>query len=525
MADDEIRIEVEPFGPDEATLRRAVGALARQRAVRGALDGADTRLVGVQLAEPGRKTTEATEPDRFRATWFDYGANRALEVDGRLDDPERATVAETGRQPLPNREEFEAAVAILEGNPDLGPPVRDGHLVPYAAMPPLVGVEEPDGTVQRTLSVGLRPVDRRRRRLRHEIVGVNMIRRVVERYDGGAPPTARAEPDLCQAPPDAGQQTTGQGTAGQVWVTVWLGGQVVWRFLAVRPSASSGTSGSGVELRFVDFRGRRVLYRAHVPVLNVLYDRNACGPYRDWQFQESMLEATGTNVGPGFLLASAPAKTILDTGSDTGTFLGTAIYVDGTEVVLVCEMQAGWYRYVSEWRLGLDGTIRPRFGFDATASSCVCNVHHHHVYWRLDFDIDTPSGNVVREFNDPAVGPSSWHTLPWEVMRLRDAARHRRWRIEHGRRGHGYEIVPGANDGTAAGDAYARGDLWFLRYHPNEIDDEPTVGTEIEIDKFKNGESLAGEDVVAWYGAHFTHDVQGPHVDHVVGPELRPHHW
>jgi hypothetical protein len=36
-------------------------------------------------------------------------------------------------------------------------------------------------------------------------------------------------------------------------------------------------------------------------------------------------------VAPGFLLCPKPAKTILDTGSDKGTFLGTAIYVEGEE--------------------------------------------------------------------------------------------------------------------------------------------------------------------------------------------------
>jgi len=38
------------------------------------------------------------------------------------------------------------------------------------------------------------------------------------------------------------------------------------------------------------------------------------------------------------------------------------VYVQGQEVVLVSEMEAGWYRYVSQWRLHTDGTIRPRFG-------------------------------------------------------------------------------------------------------------------------------------------------------------------
>jgi hypothetical protein len=524
VAEEKLRVEVERFGPDDRAIARAVRGHPRHPAVKRHLEG-KPRLLAVTLAEPARKTAKPSTPDRYRATWFDYRRNRALHVDASLENADEIAVTESAEHPLPTREEFDAAVAILEQDATFGAAVRGGALVPYPAMPPLAGGEQPDGSVERTLSVGLRPTDKRRRN-GHEIVGVNLIRGEVERFPEGAPRTSRALPKICQAPPDAGQSVTGQGSAGQVWVSVFFGAQLVWRFLAVRPSASSGARGSGVELRFVDYRGRRVLYRAHVPILNVLYDQNLCGPYRDWQYEEGMLDASGQNVAPGFLLASSPAKTILDTGSDTGTFLGTAIYVDGLEVVLVCEMQAGWYRYVSEWRLHVDGTIRPRFGFDAVASSCVCNVHHHHVYWRLDFDIETAGGNVVREFNDPPiVGNHHWHDKATEVMRMRSAAHHRRWRVANRRTGRAYDIVPGANDGTAAGDAYAKGDLSFLRYHGNEIDDEPIVGTEIQIDKYRNGESIFGEDVVVWYGAHFTHDVNGPEVSHIVGPALRPHDW
>ena len=66
------------------------------------------------------------------------------------------------------------------------------------------------------------------------------------------------------------------------------------------------------------------------------------------------------------------------------------------DVVLVSEMQAGWYRYMSEWRLRSDGTIRPRFGFSAIDNPCTCNEHIHHVYWRFDFDIRTAWNNVVQ---------------------------------------------------------------------------------------------------------------------------------
>src|SRR5439155_597518 len=106
----------------------------------------------------------------------------------------------------------------------------------------------------------------------------------------------------------------------------------------------------------------------------------------------------------------------------------------------------GWYRYVSEWRLRANGEIRPRFGFGATTSSCVCNIHHHHTYWRFDFAVAKTS-NSVEEFNDPpAGGGAKWKRLQWETRRMRSPAHKRRWRVGDGS-GHAYEIVPGPHDG------------------------------------------------------------------------------
>jgi hypothetical protein len=73
-----------------------------------------------------------------------------------------------------------------------------------------------------------------------------------------------------------------------------------------------------VELRFVDYRGKRLLYRAHVPILNVKYDGDACGPYRDRQDYEGMFQAIGTDPVPGFRVCPGPATTILESGSDLG---------------------------------------------------------------------------------------------------------------------------------------------------------------------------------------------------------------
>ena len=65
-----------------------------------------------------------------------------------------------------------------------------------------------------------------------------------------------------------------------------------------------------------------------------------------------------------------------------------------------------------------------------------------------------------------------------------------------------YEIVPGHDDGVErTGPPY-----------------------EANIGNFVNGELIHDEDVVVWYGAHFTHEVT-EHAGHIVGPDLVPVSW
>ena len=396
---DEVSVKIIAFGPSQNVIDRISAGLIRNTSVQKYLERSKYRLLYFELVDSDAENNnnkgkhKPVPPDRFHATLFDYTNNRTIFLNGSLDKPRRVEITESAIQPLPSNEEFDEAVKVLMKHDEkIGLAIREKQLQPYPPMPPLINTELPDGTIERTIAVGLLPttasttpstangeeqagVDRHR----HEIVGVNMIRREVLRFENQAPQNSAAHNPICGLP-YAGQATATKGTAGQVWVTVYLGRTVLWRFLAVRPAASSGTNGSGIELRYVDYRGKRVLYRAHVPILNVKYDGDACGPYRDWQYEEGMIQADGTDVAPGFRLCSTPATTILNTGSDTGNFLGSAIYVQGLEVVLVSEMQAGWYRYISEWRLHADGTIRPRFGFSAVQSSCVCTAHHHHAY-------------------------------------------------------------------------------------------------------------------------------------------------
>jgi hypothetical protein len=529
-----LEVTTKPFGPSREELVAIGDQVVKLADVRKCVGRARTRLLYVEAIDEGEvKRAKAQPPSHYRATLYDDTNHRAILVDGSLLNSRHVVVKESALPPQPSGDEYAAALKIVCRDPAFATMIEAQQLLPYQPIPSLVLNQLPDGRVERRIAVGLLP---RGGDVQHEIVGVDITRRLVTRFEERLPPSIRPpNTGLCGVPRGASQTTAGKGTAGQVWVTVKQGGLTLWRFLAVRPAASSGTNGSGIELRYVDYRGKRVLFRGHVPMLNVKYDADACGPFRDWQNQESMIQATGTDVAPGFRLCSVPAKTIVDTGSDAGNFLGVGIYVRGSEVVLVSEMEAGWYRYVSEWGLHADGTIRPRFAFAAVEHTCVCNVHHHHVYWRLDFDIRTAGNNRVREFNDPPlVGSSKWHEKRFEIRRPRDFARKRKWRVENTRTGEAYEIVPNTEDGvasTAPDSPFGRGDVWVLRYRGSELDDGVVaIGPPYEagIDQWVNGEAVYEHDVVIWYAGHFTHDVKhdGPaQHGHIVGPDLKPVNW
>ena len=519
-----LRLEVVAEEARRGAEARVTRATLGQPMLRQLFPSGDLWLVGFDIED---KDPDDDQP-RFAAILHDTVTGRSAVADGYLDDPDTIEVTTTAHQLPPGEDEFAWAVSVLAADLELGPVVADEGTTAYRPMPPLANVVLADGSVDRVVTVGLRtegspPV--------HRIVGVRTGDGEIfrEPHGVGAPPAVDCGPPPgTGCPPRAGERVAR--------VRVSRGDTTLWELLVVRPHASSGMNGSGVELRVVDYRGQRVLNRAHVPILNVRYrdDGGAagCGPsYRDWQNEEACFHAEGDEPVPGFRVCPSRPQTILDTGDDGGDFRGVALWLDGDEVVLVSQLQAGWYRYVSEWRLDADGTIRPRFGFAGVRNPCTCAPHDHHVYWRFDFDILDAGGNLVQEYNaTPVLGTSSWHTVRHEVSRPRSAPNGRYWRVRSVRASQGYAIRPGPDDGIA--DEYGAGDVWILRYHPLEVDDGEGVTTDprrsrAQLDRFVSGESVERQDVVVWYGAHFPHDDEheGAGGRHRVGPDLVPHQW
>ena len=192
-----------------------------------------------------------------------------------------------------------------------------------------------------------------------------------------------------------------------------------------------------------------------------------------------------------------------------------------------------------EWRFGADGTIRPRYGFASTTSSCVCIQRTHHVYWRFDFDVVNPNNRVYlmergRKYQQLIESESAFFKRP---------GTNRTFKIQNATGDEAYQLIPGTNDGRVTDDngnltdTFGAGDFWFMRFQgtsasPGELDD-PNTSEAANLAPWINGEATTNQDVVVWYAAHQTRtdDTSRPAAPnvltgvHIVGPTLRPVRW
>jgi hypothetical protein len=538
-----VKINVTAWGPAQADVDAAKARAARSEAVQSVLANTKSRLVGFEYIENGgtRKDQPSLPPTRFRAVFYDYTNDRTLLAEGDFAGKEAIAVYPAAFDPGVGGEELKAAFDLIKADPKLGALSKEGKLEIYEAMPPTSNL---DG--ERLVNVGLKNIATGE----NEIVGISFKNDRIVHYQNNAPPAAKAVPEACGIA-NAGQGSTGQGVAGQYQMTVMQGQTTLWEMLVIRPSASSGASGerSGIEVRDVKYKGKSVLKRGHAPILNVQYDGNVCGPFRDWQYSEGFFQVPDgfTTPAPGFAVVpagSGVATTAVETRNDFGNFQGVAVYQQdvgfGTEIVMVTEMNAGWYRYVMEWRFAPDGTIRPRYGFGSTTNSCVCSPRNHHVYWRFDFDIVQPNNKVFkiergRKFLTPVGAESAF---------FRNYKLNRGFVIQNSNGDEAYQITPNLTDGSvtdSAGiltDTFGGGDFWLLKFQgtgaaPGELDDVGS-GSAANLAPWLNGESLVDQDVVVWYGAHQRRidDTSLNAVNsniiaglHVIGPDIRPVRW
>ncbi len=494
------RIEIAVEKSWEATLIATTAPVLVEPEVVRDFPEADHWLVNWDVAEK-------CEGRPFGAVVADSVSGRTTLVEGFLDDPEQTSITYLGIQRPPSDDEFAWAVArVREEEPE-----STDH--PYRPFPPLANVTNEDGTVRRVVAVGLRS-------------GEGVHRMLSVECDSGFVAPLRVQPvpaggEFGLAPVDGGDEAPAGG-AHQVRLQVWRGDEARWDLVVVRPSASSGLNGSGLELRSVDFAGLRVLDRAQVPIVTLA--EGDAAPERLWLNEEAAFEAEESDATPesvpGFRICSQAPMTVVDSGRDGGTFRGVALTLHGDDVVLTTQMRAGWHRLVQEWRLGAEGTISCRLAYAPARHAGSGVPISVRAYWRLDFDILGAEDNTVQEFNDPpSFGTAPWHTIRYEMRRDCDAARGRYWRLRSDKGSRSYSLLP-----DPSGES-----VWVLRYHRSEIDDGrgAAAGPEragASLDAFVTGEPVHREDVVLWYSAALEAGPEGPW-SRRVGAELVPRRW
>ncbi|MGH9223038.1 MAG: hypothetical protein ACRD2W_04475 [Acidimicrobiales bacterium] len=530
-----LRLEVAPEPLPAEITREFRSALLANPVVRSHFPNADLWLVALDFLHK----VELEEDDEnlpFHAVLADMAGSVVVEADGYLWELDRVEARPTPRPRLPNDEEHAWAADLVRRDKALAARIDAGEAELYRPTPPLASARDADGSVLRKVTVGVRETAPDGT-VTHRTLAVSSSDGEVTEVsppsheEGGLPPGTPAPP----GPP--APQPPATGDRSQARVRVWRGEDLLWDLVVVRPQASSGANGSGVELRAVDFLGVRVLHRANVPIANVAFEDGQAS--RNWLNEESPFEAPAdadadadASVDPdpvaGFRVCTAPPCTILQRGEGGGDYRGVALHLDGDDLVIVSQLEAGWYRYVSEWRLNADGTIRPRLGFGAVRNPRTHLPHTHHAYLRLDFDIVTPHSNQVQEHNEPTLPGqlAPWHTIRWEVSRRRDPAHGREWRVRSVRTPHGYAVLPGSHDGTA--DAFGAGDVWVLAQHSDELDDGEGVTADpararAGLDRFVSNELVEREDVVVWYALHVPAATAAAEAR--IGPDLQPFMW
>lgn len=501
------KITARQIGPTEEDRNKVVEKLLAHPAVANILDQKDYRIITTELNE--RALSSGLD---YEVRIFNYTDLRMLRLSGPSDFGADPKIELSREDVAATPEEFEEAVTLLAQNSEFSNGLISEELFTYEPMPSTI----PNAEILRGLGgprlIGV-AISSKTDPTVHEIVGVNLSTLEVVRFPEKAPPTSLATEAVCGLS-NAGQAVTGKGRTGSAEINISNEDGPLWNFVVVRPSASSGSKGSGLEIRNVYYKGKLILTRAHTPILNVQYSGNMCGPYRDWAYAENYFKAVGNDQAPGIRITTQPPTTIFDTGNDRGNFRGVAIHQTADKVILVTEISAGWYRYASQFELYNDGQIKPIFQFSAVRNSCVCYTHHHHVYWRFDFDIGGLP-NSAQVSNGETFRP-----VTQEVM-FNKNSNNQSWRITNSENDV-YDIIPGDHDGKA--DYYGVADAWLLLYKANEIDDNRIrTSTRAALNSFVGREDLENQNLVLWYSGHFLHSHDSlKYPEGEIGPTIRP---
>ena len=305
----------------------------------------------------------------------------------------------------------------------------------------------------------------------------------------------------------------------------------------------------GIVLRDITYTSpggvkRRVLYQANLAQIHVPYDDDGARFHdvSDFGLGGARLnDLTPADCPTGTLVRNGTKDVMCHTVHDAAALSTPNEVRYGELLALFSVSHVGAYNYVPEWRFFDDGTIEPAMGATGrlqrytvsedygwpvrTGTSPVGVSHLHNYYWRLDFDLDGGDDDRFEEleFVNGAGGTRELRTTAFtsEVARSINASTQRFWRVADAgtQSGSGraisYDIVPLETGHTDVGptfEPWTFNDIYATNYRAcerfsshNPADTAGGCTSNGDVSSFVNGESIANNDLVVWFGVTFHH--------------------
>jgi hypothetical protein len=304
------------------------------------------------------------------------------------------------------------------------------------------------------------------------------------------------------------------------------GWTVFWRI----PDPAAG----GLEIWWADFTGKRVMWKGSQPFAIVPY-HHPLKPFPSGTIEPPPPEFTFKD-GLGAKCAGAPFTALKwwspnarNGGVWNATVDTQAVHVDveaetsfdPASLTITAKFQCGWYQYVHRWEFNSYGEIDVELGMGGELHPVNPDkAHVHHMYFRVDLDIDGFSSDVFEVFThhgfDDTTLADEWKVQPSQGKHLLDPATARKFRIRDlvsavasNVEPRGYEIEIPAQGGT---DTHSTADVWATVYRGDHVEQGETVGaancSDKELDGIATGplDTNTGSDIVAWIVVRHHHE-------------------
>lgn len=292
----------------------------------------------------------------------------------------------------------------------------------------------------------------------------------------------------------------------------------------------SQLKGGGLEVWWADFKGRRVLWRGTQPFAIVPYHRPVSEPPPpEHTYKDGLNQQCG---GAPFraLKHTAPNSIVPWQNSAYDAVADTEAVVVNVEPAddfgpatlrIVAKFQCGWYQYVHRWEFDSEGVIHAALGMGGALNPFAKKkAHVHHMYFRIDLDIDGYGTDVFEvfdhsSFNDP--GGDGWATMSAQGKFVANPPTARKFRVRDLTSAsalgalRGYEIELPQNAGL---DAHSTGDIWATVYRGDSVQQGADVGLDCTDNALQNVyaqgplDTANGSDIVLWLAIRHHHEAR-----------------